>query len=54
MAGLDDYIILLHGHLVKNRLGGTHDLISIQNLISRNCACTSSQAMSHTTKKHLA
>jgi hypothetical protein len=31
MAGLDDYNILQLGHLVRSRLGGTHDLISIQN-----------------------
>jgi hypothetical protein len=36
MAGLDDYNILQPGHLVRSRLGGMHDLISIQNLsISR-------------------
>jgi hypothetical protein len=31
-----------------------HDLINVQNLISHGFACTSSQAMSHATKEHLA
>jgi hypothetical protein len=54
MARLDDCSILQPGHLVKNRLGGTHDSISVQNLRSHGFACTSSQAMSHATKEHLA
>jgi hypothetical protein len=54
MAGLDDYIILQPEHLVKSRLVGTHDSISIQNLSSQNFACTSSQAMSCATKEHIA
>jgi hypothetical protein len=36
MTGLDDCNILQPRHLVRSRLGGTHDLISIQNInISR-------------------
>jgi hypothetical protein len=31
-----------------------HDSISVQNLKSHNFTCTSSQAMSHVTKEHLA
>jgi hypothetical protein len=54
MARIDDCSILQTGHLVKNRLGGMHDSISVQNLISHNFACTSSQANSHATKEHLA
>jgi hypothetical protein len=42
MAGLDDYIILQPEPLVKNRLGVTHDSISVQNLISHSFAYTSS------------
>jgi hypothetical protein len=54
MAGLDDFSILYPRHLVGNRLGGTHDSISIQNLKTHSFACTSSQAMSRMTKEHLA
>jgi hypothetical protein len=54
MAGLDDYNILQTGHLVRNRLGGMHDLISVQNLSLHSFSCTSSQAMSHVTKEHFA
>jgi hypothetical protein len=54
MAGLDDCTILQSRHLVRNRLGETHDLISVQNLRSHSFACGSSQAMSHATKEHLA
>jgi hypothetical protein len=54
MAGLDDCSILQPRHLVKNRLGGTHDLISVQNLRSHSFACRSSQAMCRATKEHLA
>jgi hypothetical protein len=54
MARLDDYNILQPEHLVENRLGWAHDLISVQNLISHGFACTSSQAMSRVTKEHLA
>jgi hypothetical protein len=54
MAGLDDYNILQSRHLVKNRLGGMHDLIGVQNLISHSFACGSSQAMSYATEEHLA
>jgi hypothetical protein len=54
MAGLDDYSILQPKHFVKNRLGGTHYLISIQNLISHSFACRSSQAMCYVIKEHLA
>jgi hypothetical protein len=32
LAGLDDCSILQVEHLVKSRLGGTHDSISVQNL----------------------
>jgi hypothetical protein len=53
MAGLDYYSILQPKHLVKIRLGGTHDLISVQDLSSHGFACTSSQVMSHATKEHL-
>jgi hypothetical protein len=54
MAGLDNYSILQPRHLVKNKLGGTHDSIIVQNLRSHGFACTSSQAMSRVTKEHLA
>jgi hypothetical protein len=54
MAGLDDCSILQRGHLVRNRLGGTYDSISVQNLISHSFACGSSQAMSRAIKEHLA
>jgi hypothetical protein len=54
MAGLDDYNILQPEHVVRNRLGGMHDLISVQNLISHSFAYMSSQAMSHVTKENLA
>jgi hypothetical protein len=54
MAGLDDCSILQPGHLVRNRLGGTHDWISVQNLSSHGFACTSSHAKSHAMKEHLA
>jgi hypothetical protein len=54
MAGQDDCSILQPGHLVRNRLGGMHDLISVQNLRSRSFACKSSEAMGRTTKQHLA
>jgi hypothetical protein len=54
MAKLDDCNILLPGHLVRNRPGGVHDLISVQNLRSHGFACMSSQAMCHVTKEHLA
>jgi hypothetical protein len=54
IAGLDDCSILQPKHLVGNRLGGTHDLISAQSLRSHSFACGSSQAMSHATKEHLA
>jgi hypothetical protein len=54
MAGLDDCGILQPGYLDGNRLGGMLDSISIQNLISHNFACMSSQAMSCATKEHLA
>jgi hypothetical protein len=54
MAGLDDCNILQLGHLVRNRLGGMYDLISIQYLRSHGFACMSSQAMSHVAKVHLA
>jgi hypothetical protein len=39
IAGLDDCSILRTRHLVRNRLGGMHDLINIQNLISHSFAC---------------
>jgi hypothetical protein len=54
MTGLDECSILQPEHLVKNRLEGTHDSINVQNLRSHGFACTSSQAMSHMTKEHLA
>jgi hypothetical protein len=54
MAGLDDCSILQPGHLFESNLGGTHDLISIQNLSSHGFACLSNWATSHATKEHLA
>jgi hypothetical protein len=54
MAELDDCSILQPEHLVENRLGGTHDSISVQKLRSHNFACRSSQTMCHVTKEHLA
>jgi hypothetical protein len=54
MARLDDCSILQPEHLVENRLGGTHDSISVQNLRSHNFACRSSQTMCRATKEHLA
>jgi hypothetical protein len=54
MAGLYDCSILQPGHLVGNRLGGTHDSINVQNIRSHSFACRSSQTMCHTTKEHLA
>jgi hypothetical protein len=53
MVGLDDCTILQPGYLVRNKLGGMHDSISVQNLRSHGFSCTSSQAMSRTTKEHL-
>jgi hypothetical protein len=50
MARLDDCSILQ----LKNRLGGMHDSISIQNLLAYGFAGMSSQAMCHATKEHLA
>jgi hypothetical protein len=54
MAWLDDYNILQLRHLVRNRLGETYDLISVQNLRLHSFACGSSQAMRCVTKEHLA
>jgi hypothetical protein len=54
MAGLDDCSILQPRHLVRNRPGGTYDLISAQNLRSHSFACRSNQAMCRATKEHLA
>jgi hypothetical protein len=54
MAGLDGYSILQPRHLVRNRLGGTHDSISVQNIISHSFACRSSQTMCCMSKEHLA
>jgi hypothetical protein len=54
MAELDDYNILQPWHLVKNRLGGTHDLISVQNLRPHSFTCRSNQAMRCMTKEHIA
>jgi hypothetical protein len=54
MTGLDDCNILQPEHLVRKRLGGTHDLIIVQNLRSHSFTCGSSQAMCRTTKEHLA
>jgi hypothetical protein len=39
---------------VGSKMGGMHDSISIQNHILHGFTCTSSQAMSHVTKEHLA
>jgi hypothetical protein len=54
MAGLDDCNILQAIHLVKNRLGGTHDSISVQNIRSHNFTCKNSHVVCYTTKEHLA
>jgi hypothetical protein len=54
MARLDDYSILQPGHLVRNRMGGILDLISIPNLRLHSFACRSSQAMCRASKEHLA
>jgi hypothetical protein len=54
MAGLDDCSILQPKHLAENKLGGTHDLISTQNLKSHNFTSGSSLAMSCMTKEHFA
>jgi hypothetical protein len=54
MVGLDDCSILQPRHLVRSRLGGTHDSISVQNLRSHGFECMSSQAMSRATKERLA
>jgi hypothetical protein len=54
MARLKDCNILQPRHLVKNRLGGMHDSINVQNFRSDGFACTSSQTMSCTIKEHLA
>jgi hypothetical protein len=54
MVGLDDCSILQPRHLVRNRLGGTHDSINVQNLRSHSFACRRIQAMCRTTKEHLA
>jgi hypothetical protein len=53
-AGLDDCSILQHGHLVRRKLGVTHDSINVRNLSLQGFACMSSQAMSRATKEHLA
>jgi hypothetical protein len=42
MARLHDCSILQPGNLVKNKLGGMHDSISVQNLRSHGFTCTSS------------
>jgi hypothetical protein len=47
MTRLDDCSTLQPRNLVRNRLGGTHDLIIIQNLESHGFACTSSQVINH-------
>jgi hypothetical protein len=54
MAGLDDCNILQPGHLVRSKLGVTHDSINIQKLSPYGFACTSSQAISRVTKEQLA
>jgi hypothetical protein len=50
MAGLDKCNILQPGHLVGNRLGGTHDSINVRNLRPHSFASGSSQAMCHAKK----
>jgi hypothetical protein len=50
MAGLDDCSILQPRHLVGNRLGGTYDLINVQNFKSYSFTCGSCQDMSYTTR----
>jgi hypothetical protein len=54
MDGLDDCSILQPIHFIRSKLGGMHDSINIHNVIYHGFACTSSQDMSHMTKKHLA
>jgi hypothetical protein len=54
MARLDDCNILQPGHLVWNKLGGTHDSINVQTLRSHSFTCGSSHAMHRMTKEHLA
>jgi hypothetical protein len=54
MVRLDDCSILQAGHLVGNRLGGTHDSISVQNLKLHSFTRRSSQVMCRVTKEHLA
>jgi hypothetical protein len=54
MVGLDDCSILQPGHLVQNRLRGTHDSINVHNLRLHSFACGSSQSMCHVIKEHLA
>jgi hypothetical protein len=49
MARLHDCSILQLGHLVRSRLGATHDSISIQNSVSHGFTCSSSQVMCRAT-----
>jgi hypothetical protein len=53
LAGLDECNILQPGHIVQNRLGGTHDSINVKNLRLHSFACRSSRAMWRETKEHL-
>jgi hypothetical protein len=52
MAGLEDCSILQSGHLVESRLGGTHDLFSIQNLSISWLCKFKCQVMCHATNEY--
>jgi hypothetical protein len=54
MAGLDDCIILQLGHLVRTRLGGTHDSFDVWNLNISQLHMFKSQAIYRATDEHLA
>jgi hypothetical protein len=52
MAGLDDCGILQHEHLVKSRLGGTHDSFNIWNSNISQLRMLKCLAMCRTTNEH--
>jgi hypothetical protein len=54
MAGLDDCIILQLRHLVRTRLGGTHDSFDVWNLNISQLRMFKSQAIYRATDEHLA
>jgi hypothetical protein len=54
MIGLDDCSILQPEHLVRSRLGETHDSFSVQNLNISWLLMFNYQAMCHVTDRHLA